>query len=277
MPNEPTKEDVADRFGESVTELVNKMDSAAQRFEDASAKATAPAPPEPEAPLTKDRLNEMATDENVGVGGVLEEVGRKVLGPMAAQPYILQKKTNRRLIEKDPELGKLAKKHSKDIDKYVKEHNISDVQLANEGFEPVLQAVLADDPEFQEERANKRADEILAERKAKADAEEAERKEKEGPTPGPVVRPSERPHVGAVAAPSAEPSKTEAEEIAKIELDPDELEFHRRYFKMTPEQAKRARYERLKTEKEHGGPLGIKGLGGYPIASLKDIGLAPKE
>ena len=278
-PVAPSKEDMADRFGESVTDLINKMDGAATRFEDVSVRATAPpAPaPAPEVPLTKERINEIAADPEKGIGEVLQEGGRTVLGPMAAQPYLLQKKSNRRAIEKDPELGKLAKKHAKAVDTYIKEHNISDVELATEGFEPVLKAVLAGDPEFQEERANARADEIVAERKKKEDEDAAAAIIAAGPAPGPVVRPSERPHVGAVVAPSAEPSKTEAEEIAKIDMDAEELEFQRRYFKMTPEQAKRARFERLRMEKTHGGPLGIKGLGGYPIATLEDIGLGPKE
>jgi hypothetical protein len=236
-------------------ELVNKLAAEIRK------PAAAPPPP----PRSRDEiLRTLDEAGKQGAGKFAEEFATTVLMPMQGQNIRAAAQLNRRLTEKDPEVGKLYARYRDKVEARAAELG-GDAYIAEKGLDAVVRTVAAEDPAYIEELAETRANAKLAEKeaaivKAKADAE-AKAKAEERP-------PVEGVHAGTVGAPST-PTPTEADEIAKIEVTRQDEEIARRVFRMTPTEVREQRHQIAKMEKKYG-PLGLRQLGGVPIVSLSD-------
>src|SRR5258705_2800061 len=74
--------------------------------------------PRPQADMRPEALTKLANEQ--GVGAAIQAVGVHVLAPMQAEAYDLAVKTQRRVVERDAELGRWAEKHSNEIDAAIK-------------------------------------------------------------------------------------------------------------------------------------------------------------
>jgi hypothetical protein len=168
---------------------------------------------------------------------------------------------NRRMAERDPDMGPLMKRYSKQIDTKIRDLNITDAYLSQYGYEGIARAVASEDPAYLEERATVIADKKIAERDAAA-AKAAK--------PAPAARtPVEGVHAGSVSAPRA-PAATEEAAIRAVEVSAADVEQGRLLFGMSEDDIKRQRWEIQQQEARYGA-FGIKQLGGVPICELSDI------
>jgi len=269
MSDEPIDTPEA-RFSQNVSELVESIKGVPAAIRGAVADAAKPLTPEPapQSQLTEERLNEVA--QEYGIGAAMKILAVEGMVPMQMQNYNLLAKRNLRDVEKDSELGGWAKEHRAEIDAKVKADGISAQYLAEHGYEGVVRSLRDLDPTVRE-----------AEIKAEVDRQLAERVAAGGYVPTPIRTP---PPVGRPGAPPALGSppvnltsqQTRDEAIAAVEMSAQDVDFQKRYFRLTPEQAKRQRYEREALEKKHG-EHGLKALGGYPICTLTDLGIPESE
>jgi hypothetical protein len=233
--------------------------------------ATAAAAPKPVAPttpavdLSAEGLDRMAKEQ--GVGKVMQTIGQQVLVPMQEQAYDLAIKANRRLVEKDPELGKWAKKHKSAVDAAIK---ADPRRAAEEGVDGIVRSLRDGDSEFQNERVETEVQRRLAEEKAKTPEI----------VPGPYLTPAPRVPVDRPAPVSAPSASTPAApttlsaEIAAIPVSDDEVaEFRRLVPGGTREDIQIHRHARLQAQKDM---VQYNRQGGVPICSLEEIGQAPR-
>jgi len=251
---------VQEEFAKGVAEMTEAIK--------ASTAAVAPKPAAPAAPaidLSPEGLDRMAKEQ--GVGRVMQAVGQHVLVPMQDQAYDLAIKANRRLVEKDPELGKWAKKHKASVDAAIK---ADPRRAAEDGVDGIVRSLRDGDSEFQNERVEVEVQRRLAEEKAKALEL----------VPGPYLTPAPRVPVdrpSPVSSPSASPAAaptTLSAEIAAIPVSDDEVtEFRRLVPGGTREDIQIHRHARLQAQKDM---VQYNRQGGVPICSLEEIGQAPR-
>lgn len=255
-----------EKFDESVTKLVESISRSGEKIREATAAATAPpAPVAPQKPaLTEERLNEVAAEH--GVGQAMKVFAEEAMLPLQMHNYDVAAKQAKKIAFQDPELGAWAKSHSKQIDEHVKSQGITSQYLAENGYEGVVHSLRDQDPavrqaEIQTE-AERIANEMLEARGVTAPAPK---------TVAAVSRPGLPPTPGS-PPPNLTPQQTREQAISAIEVSQADIDFQKKYFKMSPAEAKKQRYERLELEKKHG-EHGLKAIGGYPICSLADLGI----
>jgi hypothetical protein len=252
---------VQEEFAKGVAEMTETIRQATA----AAAPKPAAAPAVPAVDLSAEGLDRMAKEQ--GVGKVMQAVGQHVLLPMQEQAYDLAIKANRRLVEKDPELGKWAKKHKAAVDAAIK---ADPRRAAEDGVDGIVRSLRDGDSEFQNERVEAEVQRRLAEEKAKAPE----------PVPGPYLTPAPRVPVdrpAPVSAPSASPATaptTLSAEIASIPVSDEEVaEFRRLVPGGTKEDIQIHRHARLQAQKDM---VQYNRQGGVPICSLEEIGQAPR-
>lgn len=272
--------DTANEFASAVSDIVEKIRAAGERLTPAD---PAPAPAPREEVLDAAALNTIA--ETRGVGGAIEAVGQRILLPMQIKNYEIAARSNFDSLKRDPDLGKWAKKHAKQIEAQIK---ANPVKYGDEGVESLVVAARNADEDYLTERAEARATQLIADRDAAAAAAAAPPAD---PAPAaPARHATERPqppvYVPPVTRGVPAPAKSEADAIAAIEVTAEEVDF---FTKLVPsvldengsmrastaDDLKRQRYERLALEEKHGA-IGLRQLGGYPICSLEDIGHQPR-
>ena len=249
---------VQEEFAKGVAEMTEAIK--------ATTAAVAPKPAAaPSIDLSAEGLDRMAKEQ--GVGKVMQTIGQQVLVPMQDQAYDLAIKANRRLVEKDPELGKWAKKHKASVDAAIK---ADPRRAAEDGVDGIVRSLRDGDSEFQNERVETEVQRRLVEERAKAPE----------PVPGPYLTPAprtpvDRPSpVSATSATSTVIPTTLAAEIAAIPISDDEVtEFRRLVPGGTREDIQIHRHARLQAQKDM---TQYNRQGGVPICSLEEIGQAPK-
>lgn len=220
-------------------------------------------PTVPSVDLSPDGLTKLANEK--GVGAALQAVGQHVLAPMQNEAYELAVKTQRRVVERDAELGKWAKKHSKDVDAAIK---ADPARVANEGVDTIVRDLRDRDEEYRNERVEVEVVRRLAEEKAKL-----------APTapPMPVTSrpPVDRPGLPVAAAPAA-PSNLAAD-IAAVEINPDAFAiFQQLVPEGTEDDFRKERYA-MDQDVKRLGAAGIRKAGGYPICTMDEIMAAGKR
>lgn len=250
---------VQEEFAKGVAEMTEAIR--------ASTAAVAPKPAAPAAPtvdLSVEGLDRMAKEQ--GVGKMIQAVGQHVLLPMQEQTYDLAIKANRRLVEKDPELGKWAKKHKTAVDAAIK---ADPRRAAEDGVDGIVRSLRDGDTEFQGERVEAEVQRRLTEERAKAPE----------PVPGPYLTPAprvpvDRPAPVSSGSPAPAAPTTLSAEIAAIPVSDDEVtEFRRLVPGGTKEDIQIHRHARLQAQKDM---VQYNRQGGVPICSLEEIGQAPR-
>lgn len=249
---------VQEEFAKGVAEMTESIRSATAAVTPKPAAA-------PAVDLSAEGLDRMAKEQ--GVGKVMQTIGAQVLVPMQEQAYDLAIKANRRLVEKDPELGKWAKKHKSAVDAAIK---ADPRRAAEDGVDGIVRSLRDGDSEFQNETVEARVQQRLTEERAKAPE----------PVPGPYLTPAprvpvDRPSPVSASSPtSAAAPTTLSAEIAAIPVSDDEVtEFRRLVPGGTKEDIQIHRHARLQAQKDM---TQYNRQGGVPICSLEEIGQAPR-
>jgi len=226
------------------------------------------APPAPPAPSRDDLMKRLDDAGAKGAGKYTEELVSTVLMPMQGQNIRAAAQLNRRIAEKDPDVGRLYKRYRDKVEARATELG-GDIYIAEKGLESVIRSVASEDPAYIDEIADARVAEKIAARDAAA-AAEAAKKAAEAAAAAPARRPpTETIHTGVVGAPAAA-APSEEEAIRAIEISDEDAALAKTIFRMTPTDVKRQRHEIAKMERKYG-PIGIKNLGGVPICELRDM------
>jgi hypothetical protein len=232
----------------------------------------------PEAAPAPD--NTVFDPENLQKVAQEKGIGHAIIQPLAAAANLVAgredaraAKAERKAAMRDPDLTfeddkgnkqSLFKRFEKQVDAYIKEHNVPTSQLADGGYEDIVRTVAARDTAFQSEQDGLKAAAAIASFK-----ESDEYKGEKSTTPKPVgtgVTPTEGVHTGVVTAP-AKKEPGEDEKIAAIEVS--DLDLRRgEYFNMTKEDIQK---ERFKTQKivEKMDPLEV--AIGIPICEWSEL------
>ena len=262
---------VQEEFAKGVAEMTESIRSATAAVTPKPAAA-------PAVDLSAEGLDRMAKEQ--GVGKVMQTIGAQVLVPMQEQAYDLAIKANRRLVEKDPELGKWAKKHKSAVDAAITRDRHARLEraaikadprrAAEDGVDGIVRSLRDGDSEFQNETVEARVQQRLTEERAKAPE----------PVPGPYLTPAprvpvDRPSPVSASSPtSAAAPTTLSAEIAAIPVSDDEVtEFRRLVPGGTKEDIQIHRHARLQAQKDM---TQYNRQGGVPICSLEEIGQAPR-
>ena len=266
MPDEPgAKPDLdtaVDGFLDSMRTATEKMTQAA------AAVPVAPvAPAPPVEPLSKERL-----DAAGSTGEALELFAREGLMPVVMDTNTKLSNVRKESAEKDAQIGPLMKRYSKEIAAEATKRG-GVLHTAEHGFESLALEIAYRDPKYRQEIVDAEVTKKLAEEKATEAAAAAAAAATPGvPAPSVPAPAVEGVHAGPVApaAPAAAP--TEEQEIAKIEVSDEDVEFNREAYGLKKEDIQRQRWEIAREYKKRGA-LGIQQLGGMPVCSLAAVGI----
>lgn len=275
-PAETAPDESREAFKVAVDDFVQSLRGSADKIRETAevAPASTPvaSPATPAIDMSPAALTKLA--EEKGVGHALQMIGQHVLLPMQAGTYELAAKAQRRAIENDPEIGKFARSHRKEIDSKVKTSGTTDENLARNGYEDVVRSLYEADPDIRKEREDTAVEARIAKLKEEGKILEPTA---EGDPPAAPVLPrtshplSERPGPAPKAA-QTPTQKTREQQIAATAMTDEELGFMGKHFHMSPAEARKQRFERIEIEKKYG-EHGLKNIEGYPVCSLEDVGL----
>lgn len=261
-PNAAPAPDQGAELNAAVDSILETMRSAGAKLQ--AGAAALPAPVQPSAParkvVTQESLTKTANDQ--GFGAAIGEFTEGALLPTLLDTNKKLAKAQRDIAMTSPEVAKLATRFKEKIESAATQRG-GDSYIAENGYAALVMEIANQDPTFQNERIEARAQEIAASRVPAPVAGSA-------PAVAPTIIRSEGVHAGVVAAPSA-PSRTMEDEIRATVLTPEE-ETARGKWRMTAAEAKKQKIEVARLRVQYGDE-GIKALGGIPVISLQELGI----
>jgi hypothetical protein len=261
----PTPMSTADIEG-AVGAVVTQLRKGAQDMEAARSRPVPATPAAPtKEPLRPADLDKLASEQ--GAGAAFSAFTNEVLMPMQAANVKTAVQFNRSLVQRDAELGPLMARYKDQIATKIKDEGITDIYLAQHGFEGLIRSIAGQDPAY----INELADKKMAEKVAAANAAAANQPKPPTPTPPRVA--SETVNRSPAAPPAApNPATDEAAAIAAIEVDPQQEQILGALCGMDKGDIQKQKHEIAKWEQRLG-PLGVAQAGGIPICEFDEIGL----